>query len=284
MMQELSENDIEARAAAKFGNVDISAWKDNAQYHENIKRISANENAVCKCILEHINTANIVPVDAKAMLHGKRMKKLRLSHPWIHAGSPHFSCFATVSDRGAVEVELAHIRKYLADKAWFSRVGGDADTSNDTAYGGVRSREFHVSVKDDMEIYVKGHIRGKLINDQFRTCFVYAKASEAVAFVHMLFAEADILCCDVNFSNVSVPQMAKFYIGITPSVSSTVTSGVTYIPLEIEILSEASYKMLHGEEHKTGMHARYKVERLRRLKKPQQQLLARTVQKNNYLI
>lgn len=83
----------------------------------------------------------------------------------------------------------------------------------DSAYGGVRSREFHVSVKDDMEIYVKGHIRGKLINDQFRTCFVYAKTSEAVEFVLMLFTEADILSCDVNFSNVSVPQVAKIYIG-----------------------------------------------------------------------
>lgn len=71
------------------------------------------------------------------MLHGNRMKKLRLSHPWIHPGSAHYSSFATVSDRGAIDVELAHIKKYLAEKQWFTRVGNDADTAKGTVCGCV---------------------------------------------------------------------------------------------------------------------------------------------------
>lgn len=45
-----SDNEVEARVKEKLGNVDVGVWKDNAQYHENIKRVHTRVVAVVKRI------------------------------------------------------------------------------------------------------------------------------------------------------------------------------------------------------------------------------------------
>jgi len=125
----------------------------------------------------------------------------------------------------------------------------------------LKNGQHRVLAKSDIECELKQSIRKKLVNDKYRTTFVYTHEEQVEALLRVLCDPENklwVYAVDTNIANDTRPKMVKLHLGISAILDRDEQWKTPRCPLEVALLHKDSQEMLRSSD----MHAVYRLMRI----------------------